>query len=221
MTMSLAAGKSLASFIDHSLLNPMAGDDQIARLCEEAVKYKFAAVCIGSGYVFPVSKALNGTGVKVCAVVGFPLGIQSDSVKAFEAEQAVSSGADEIDFVINLGAVKSGRFEDVRREILAVRRVTDGKILKVILETCYLERAEKVRLCDVARESGADFVKTSTGFGIGGATVDDVSLLRATVGPAMGVKASGGIRDRKTALAMIEAGATRLGTSSSVKIVSE
>ncbi|MEK7747201.1 MAG: deoxyribose-phosphate aldolase, partial [Elusimicrobiota bacterium] len=183
--------------------------------------YCFASVCVNPSYVAFCGRLLQGSSVKVCTVVGFPLGSTTPTVKAIEARDAIANGAQEIDMVINVGALKSGNDAFVREDIRAVREATRGRVLKVILETSMLTDAEKVRACRMAKEVGADFVKTSTGFGGGGATVEDIRLMRETVGPLMGVKASGGIRDCATAQAMISAGATRLGTSASVAIVTD
>ncbi|MFA6003594.1 MAG: deoxyribose-phosphate aldolase [Elusimicrobiota bacterium] len=206
--------------VDHTLLKPNATQSEVAKLCEEARKYVFASVCINPSYVAYSAQLLQGSGVKVCTVIGFPLGSTTSTVKAIEARDAIANGAEEIDMVINVGALKSGNDSLVYDDIKAVREATRGKVLKVILETSLLSDEEKVRACIMSKKAGADFVKTSTGFGGGGATVEDVRLMRRTVGPLMGVKASGGIRDAKAADAMIQAGATRLGTSASVSIVS-
>jgi deoxyribose-phosphate aldolase len=210
---------AVASMVDHTMLKPNATQDEIAKLCEEARKYSFASVCINPSYVSLASKLLKGSPVKVCTVIGFPLGSTTPTVKAIEARDAMANGADEIDMVINVGALKSGNDAAVKDDIRAVREATRGKVLKVILETSLLTKDEKIRACRMAKEVGADFVKTSTGFGGGGATEEDIKLMRETVGPLMGVKASGGIRDCATAQAMVKAGATRLGTSASVAIV--
>jgi deoxyribose-phosphate aldolase len=206
--------------VDHTLLKPNATQSEIARLCEEARTHGFASVCVNPSYVAYCAQLLRGSAVKVCTVIGFPLGSTTSTVKAVEARDAIANGAQEIDMVINVGALKSNNDAAVYEDIKAVREATRGKILKVILETSLLSDEEKVRSCILSKKAGADFVKTSTGFGGGGATVEDVRLMRRTVGPMMGVKASGGIRDAKAAEAMIEAGATRLGTSASVAIVS-
>ncbi len=211
---------TVARLVDHTLLKPSATQAEVAKLCEEARKHCFASVCINPSYVAYAAQLLQGSGVKVCTVIGFPLGSTTSTVKALEARDAIANGADEIDMVINVGALKSGNDSLVFDDIKAVREATRGRVLKVILETSLLSDEEKVRACILAKKAGADFVKTSTGFGGGGATAEDVKLMRQTVGPLMGVKASGGIRDTKTAEAMIAAGATRLGTSASVAIVS-
>ncbi|MBI4375711.1 MAG: deoxyribose-phosphate aldolase [Elusimicrobia bacterium] len=212
---------SVARFVDHTLLKPNATQEEVAKLCEEAKAYCFASVCVNPSYVPFCAKKLSGSGVKVCTVVGFPLGSTTATVKSIEARDAIANGADEIDMVINVGALKSGNDSAVYDDIRAVREATRGKVLKVILETALLSQEEKVRACLLAKRAGADFVKTSTGFGGGGATAEDVRLMRETVGPLMGVKASGGIRDAASAQKMIEAGATRLGTSASVAIVTD
>ncbi len=212
---------AIAPIVDHTLLKPNATQEEVAKLCEEARTYCFASVCVNPSYVALCASLLKGSGVKVCTVIGFPLGSTTPTVKALEARDAIANGADEIDMVINVGALKSGNDAYVRDDIRAVREATRGRVLKVILETSFLTDAEKVRACKFSKEVGADFVKTSTGFGPGGATAADIKLMRQTVGPMMGVKASGGIRDTATAQAMIEAGATRLGTSASVGIVTD
>ena len=211
--------EELASYIDHTLLKPEASREQIRAVCNEAKQYHFASVCVNSCWVPLIAEELKGSGVSVCCVIGFPLGASLSSVKAFEAREAVAAGAQEIDMVINVGAVKSGGWELVKEDIVAVNAAKGTAKLKVIIETCLLTDEEKVRVCQIAKEAGADFVKTSTGFSTGGATVHDVELMRRTVGPEMGVKASGGIRTLEDALAMIEAGASRLGASAGVKII--
>ena len=211
--------EELASYIDHTLLKPEASREQIRAVCNEAKQYHFASVCVNSCWVPLIAEELKGSGVSVCCVIGFPLGASLSSVKAFEAREAVAAGAQEIDMVINIGAVKSGGWELVREDIAAVNAAKGTAKLKVIIETCLLTDEEKVRVCQIAKEVGADFVKTSTGFSTGGATVHDVELMRKTVGPEMGVKASGGVRTLADALAMIEAGASRLGASAGVKII--
>ncbi|MBI4386634.1 MAG: deoxyribose-phosphate aldolase [Elusimicrobia bacterium] len=211
---------TIARSIDHTLLRPNATQEEIAKLCEEARAYCFASVCVNPAYAALCARVLKGSGVKVCTVVGFPLGSTTPTVKAIEARDAIANGADEIDMVLNIGALKSGNDALVLEDIRAVREATRGRILKVILETGLLTREEKVRGCLLSKNAAADFVKTSTGFGGGGATVEDIRLMRETVGPLMGVKASGGIRDTQAAEAMLLAGATRLGTSASIAIVS-
>ncbi len=211
---------SIAGMIDHTLLKANATQEEIGKLCEEARKYRFASVCVNPGYVAMAARLLRGSSVKVCTVIGFPLGSTTPTVKAIEARDAIANGAEEIDMVINIGALKSGNDQLALDDIRAVREATRGKVLKVILETSYLTKDEKVRACRMSKQAQADFVKTSTGFGSGGATPEDVALMRETVGPEMGVKASGGIKDAKIAEAMIKAGANRLGTSASIAIVS-
>lgn len=214
-------GSDTARYVDHTLLKPNATQEEIGKLCEEAKNFCFASVCVNPSYVALSAQLLKGSGVKVCTVVGFPLGSTTPTVKAIEARDAIANGADEIDMVINIGALKSGNDAVVYDDIKAVRDATRGKVLKVILETSLLSNEEKVRACVASKKAGADFVKTSTGFGGGGATVEDIKLMRTTVGPLMGVKASGGIRDAKIASDMIAAGATRLGTSASIAIVTD
>ncbi len=210
---------AVAGMVDHTLLKPNATQEEVAKLCEEAKAYCFASVCVNPSYVALAAQVLRGSGVKVCTVIGFPLGSTTPTVKAVEARDAIANGAEEIDMVLNVGALKSGNDAAVYEDIRAVREATRGRVLKVILETALLSKDEKVRACLLSKKAGADFVKTSTGFSTGGATAEDVKLMRETVGPLMGVKASGGIRDAKIAQAMIAAGATRLGTSASVAIV--
>ncbi len=211
----------LARFIDHTLLKPDATQAQIERLCDEAAQHGFYSVCVNSSHAQRCARRLRGTDVKVCVVAGFPLGAMDGRVKAFEAGTAVSDGAHEIDMVMNIGAVKGGDVDLAREDILAVRRACgSGVVLKVILETCLLTDDEKMLACHIAKDAGADCVKTSTGFGKGGATLEDVALLRRTVGPELGVKAAGGVRSYDDAVAMITAGATRLGTSAGVLLVS-
>jgi len=211
---------SLASHIDHTLLAADASRARIAQLCAEAQAHGFYSVCVNSGQVPYVAEQLAGSAVKVCAVVGFPLGAGLSAAKAFEAERAIAAGAGEIDMVLNLGWLKDGLLDEVSADIAAVLAACGEVPLKVILETGLLDDHQKRQACRICRDLGVAFVKTSTGFGHGGATLEDVRLMRAEVGPALGVKASGGVRDRATALAMLEAGATRLGTSSGVAIVS-
>lgn len=211
----------IAKMIDHTLLKPEATKEQIIRLCHEAKRHGFASVCINPTWVKTAAHELSGTDVLVCTVIGFPLGATTSETKAFETNNAIENGAREVDMVINIGALKSGDVELVERDIRAVVEAAAGKALvKVIIETSLLSDEEKVRACQLAVKAGAGYVKTSTGFSGGGATVEDVALMRRTVGDKAGVKASGGIRDRETAEAMIEAGATRIGTSSGVAIIS-
>jgi deoxyribose-phosphate aldolase len=217
------AKASLAGMIDHTLLKPDATPDQIAQLCYEARKYGFAAVCINPTHVELAAQLLRGSAVAVCTVVGFPLGATPPEVKAYEAQVALDRGATEIDMVVNIGALKARDYEMVARDIRAVTRVchahTPPALVKVIIEAVLLTEAEKIAACLLAKESGADYVKTSTGFAAGGATVADVQLMRRTVGPRLGVKAAGGVRTRDEAEAMVQAGATRIGASAGVKIV--
>jgi deoxyribose-phosphate aldolase len=214
----------LARFIDHTLLKPDATRAQIIKLCEEARQYHFASVCVNATWVKLCAQELkNAPDVAVCTVVGFPLGATLPQVKAYETEQAITEGATEIDMVQNVGALKSGDFDLVRRDMAAVVEAAHahGVICKVILETGLLTDEEKERACQIAKEVGADFVKTSTGFGAGGATAADIALMRRVVGPEMGVKASGGVRTFADAQVMIAAGATRIGASAGVRIVEE
>ena len=213
----------IAKIIDHTLLKPEATRDQIVQLCREAREYGFASVCVNPSYVKLAAELLRGSSVKVCSVVGFPLGATLPEVKAYEARRAIEEGAAEIDMVINIGALKSGDLELVKRDIASVVDVchAKGALCKVIIEAALLTDEEKVLACQLARAAGADYVKTSTGFGPGGATVRDVALMRRTVGPEMGVKAAGGIRSYEAAKSMVEAGATRIGASAGVKIVRE
>jgi len=219
-TLSGRVDTVLARMIDHTLLKPDAKQSDIDKLCTEAAKYKFASVCINPGWVKYCSQRLAGSGVMVCTVVGFPLGATSTSAKSCETVQAIADGADEIDMVINIGALKSGNLQLVEDDIRQVVRAAGGKTVKVILETSLLNDEEKTAACRLSKNARAHFVKTSTGFGGGGATAADIALMRKTVGPEMGVKASGGVRDLKTAKEMIAAGATRVGASASVAIVS-
>lgn len=208
----------IARFIDHTNLKPDAVGKNIVELCREAAEWHFYSVCINPVYVVTAVRLLQGTAVRVCAVVGFPLGACIAGAKAYEAELAVNNGASEIDMVISIGALKDKKNDFVRKEISSVVRAVPGRTVKVILETTLLSDEEKRRGCMLAMEAGAHFVKTSTGFSTGGASVADVELMRGVVGVAFGVKASGGIRDLETAAAMIKAGANRLGTSASVEI---
>ncbi len=219
-TLPAMGSTDLARYMDHTMLRPEASTAAFDKLCQEAAQYKFYAVCVNSCRVAYVARKLQGTDVKVCSVVGFPLGAMTSRSKAFEAREAISDGAAEIDMVINVGLLKSGDYHGVEEDIRAVRRATRATtILKVIIETVLLTQDEKVLACEIAKKAGADFVKTSTGFLGGGATVDDVSLMRRVVGRDMGVKASGGVRNYKSAIAMIGAGATRIGAQASVAIV--
>ena len=208
------------TYIDHTLLKPDATPHDIRCLCREAAEYKFAAVCINPCYVDLAVSLLAGTGVKVATVIGFPLGANLSIVKAFEAKQAVLHGADELDMVINIGAAKLGLWEAVRYDIQQVIAEGQGRIVKVIVETGLLTEEEKERVCHIVLESGAQFIKTSTGFAAGGATIADIRLFKSIIGDRIGIKASGGIRTSEEAAAMIAAGATRIGTSKGISIVS-
>jgi len=204
--------------IDHTLLKPDAKEEDIIKLCKEAKEYHFCSVCVNPGFVKLCVQELKGSDVKVCTVIGFPLGATTSESKAFEAEDAIKNGASEVDMVINVSRLKDGDDEYVYNDIKAVREASKGALLKVIIETCLLNDDEKVRACLLSKKAKADFVKTSTGFSTGGATAYDVALMRKTVGPEMGVKASGGVRSREDMLKMVEAGANRIGTSSGTKI---
>jgi deoxyribose-phosphate aldolase len=209
----------IARIIDHTILKPEASEDAVKRICEEALKYKFASVCVNPTNVELAAELLKNSEVKVCTVIGFPLGANTTEVKAFETEDAIKKGAQEVDMVINIGKLKSGQYDYVKNDIKAVVKAAKGKALtKVIMETCLLNNEEKKLVCKMAKEVEADFVKTSTGFSSGGATPEDVKLMRDTVGMDMGVKASGGIRNRKDAENVIKAGASRIGASASVAI---
>ncbi|WP_424245157.1 deoxyribose-phosphate aldolase [Elusimicrobium posterum] len=205
--------------IDHTILKADAPAQDIKKLCEEALKYDFASVCVNPCWVKMCAEILKGSDVKVCTVIGFPLGANTSEVKVFEAQDALKNGAQELDLVINIGAVKSGDYETVFHDIKLIRNISNDFILKVIFETCLLTNEEKIKVCDLCVCAGADFVKTSTGFSTGGATVEDVKLMREHIKPEMKVKASGGIRDLETLNKMVEAGAERIGTSSGVKIM--
>jgi deoxyribose-phosphate aldolase len=213
--------QELAKMIDHTLLKATATDSEITKLCKEARENNFASVCVNPAYVSLAAKLLKNSDVKVCTVIGFPLGASTSIVKAFETKNAIENGAEEVDMVINIGALKSGNYDEVLADIKAVVSAAGGLTTKVIIETCYLTDDEKKKACELAKEAGADFVKTSTGFGIGGATVEDVKLIRATIGQSMKIKASGGIRSYDDAMKMISAGADRLGTSSGIKIIED
>ena len=210
---------SVNSYIDHTLLKADANKEQILSLIDEAKKYEFASVCVNPTWVKTAAELLKDSSVKVCTVIGFPLGASTSAVKAFEAKDAIYNGADEIDMVINIGALKSRNLKLVEDDIKAVVEASGSKLVKVIIETCLLTDEEKVEACQLAKLAGADFVKTSTGFSTGGATIEDIELMREAVGPTMGVKASGGARTLEAAQAFIRAGATRIGTSSGVAIV--
>lgn len=204
---------------DHTILKADATKEDVKKVCEEAMAYSFCSVCVNSYYVPYVAELLHGSDVKICTVVGFPLGAMSTRAKALEAKIAVMDGADEVDMVINIGALKDKDYDVVLEDIKAVKEACGNALLKVIIETCLLTDEEKVKTCELSKEANADFVKTSTGFSTAGAKVEDVRLMRDTVGDDMGVKASGGIHDKEFANALVEAGASRLGTSATIKIV--
>lgn len=208
-------------YFDHTILKPEATQEEVATICREAVEYEFASVCVNGCFAGYVAELLKGSGVDTCVVIGFPLGASDTEVKIFETKKAIEAGADEIDMVINVGAMKDKKYDFVREEIRKIKEACGSRILKVILETCLLSDEDIVKACELSTEAGADFVKTSTGFNSQGATVHAVSLMKETVKGKARVKASGGIRDLNTANAMIEAGADRLGTSATVRIVSE
>ena len=211
--------EKLASMIDHTLLRPDATREQIEKLCKEALEYHFCSVCINPVNVSIAADILNKSDVKVCTVIGFPLGANSTEVKAFEAKEAINNGAEEIDMVVNVGKLKERDYDFVKRDIKAVVDTAKGKALtKVIIETCLLNEEEKIIACKLSEEAGANFVKTSTGFSTGGATEEDIKIMRQTVGKDMEIKASGGIRTYESAVKMIEAGATRIGCSASIDI---
>jgi deoxyribose-phosphate aldolase len=210
----------IAGMIDHTILSAVSTEAEIVRICQEAKDHRFATVCVNPYWVPTAAQELKGSGVGLTTVIGFPLGASRTEMKAAEAEDAIQAGATEIDMVLNVGALKSGQNEAVKRDIEQVVKVCKGKAaVKVIIETCYLTDDEKRLAALMCKEAGADFVKTSTGFGTGGATVEDIALIRQAIGPEMGIKASGGVRDLEFAQKLIEAGATRLGASSSVAIV--
>ena len=211
--------KTIAAMIDHTLLKPEATAAQVEKLCAEAAEYHFASVCVNPVYIPLAARLLKDTGVKVCCVVGFPLGAIAPEQKAAEAASCAAMGAEELDMVIHVGAAKAGDWALVQRDIEGVVKAAAGRTVKVIIETCLLTDEEKVKACEAAKAAGAHFVKTSTGISTGGATTHDIALMRKTVGPKMGVKASGGIRDYATAMAMIEAGANRIGASAGIAIV--
>ncbi len=212
--------EELAGYIDHTLLKPGATQEQFEQLCEEALHYKFKSVCVNSSWVQFVTKKLRGSSIKVCSVIGFPLGEMATRSKAFEARNAIANGAHELDMVMNIGALKSRNLKLVEEDIRAIKRACRSTtLLKVIIETSLLTEEEKILACEISKKAGANFVKTSTGFTGAGATVEDVALMRRVVGPKMGVKASGGIHDYNTAVAMIQAGANRIGAGGSVSIM--
>lgn len=207
-------------YIDHTLLKPESTQEQIDKLISEAIEYDFASVCVNPTWVAHSAQALKDTTVNVCTVIGFPLGANTSAVKAFETKDAIANGADEIDMVLNIGALKSGNYQLVEDDIRAVVEASGDKLVKVIIEACLLTDQEKVKACQLSVAAGVDYVKTSTGFSLHGATVEDVALMRQTVGPDIGVKASGGARSLADAQNFIDAGATRIGTSAGVAIVS-
>lgn len=214
--------KSIQSMIDHTLLKPDSTKEMIKLLCNEALEYEFGAVCVNPYHIELCKEILNGSNVKIATVIGFPLGANTKEVKTYETIDAINKGADEIDMVINIGALKDKDYKIVKDDIEAVVNASRTKaIVKVIIETCLLTDEEKKKACELAMEAGADFVKTSTGFSTGGATIEDVKLMKSVVGDKLEIKASGGVRDLKSAKEMIEVGATRLGTSSGIKIVKE
>lgn len=211
----------ISSIIDHTILGAEVTEEDLRKKCAEAKKYNFASVCSNPNQVALMAAELADTEVKVCTVIGFPLGVNLTEIKVAEAKAAIRQGADELDMVLNIGALKKGEFNLVKEDIKAVVEAAGDKLVKVIIETCYLTDIEKVTACELAKEAGADFVKTSTGFGSGGATASDIKLMRSAVGLKMGVKASGGIHSFEDAQTMIKAGATRIGASAGVQIVNE
>ena len=209
----------LNKYIDHTKLKATASSSDVQKLCEEAIEHKFYSVCVNGCYVADAKQLLQGTDVKIAAVVGFPLGAMTTAAKVFEAKEAVENGASEIDMVINVAKLKDGEFEYVENEIRQIKEAIGDNVLKVIIETCYLTDEEKVKACELSLVAKADFVKTSTGFGTGGATYEDVKLMKSVVGDNAKVKASGGVRDKETAQKYVNLGAERLGTSSGIEIV--
>ena len=209
----------LNKYIDHTILKATASSSDVQKLCEEAIEHEFYSVCVNGCYVADAKQLLQGTDVKVAAVVGFPLGAMTTAAKVFEAKEAVENGASEIDMVINVAKLKDGEFEYVENEIRQIKEAIGDNVLKVIIEICYLTDEEKVKACELSLVAKADFVKTSTGFGTGGATYEDVKLMKSVVGDNAKVKASGGVRDKETAQKYVELGAERLGTSSGIDIV--
>lgn len=209
----------LNKYIDHTILKATASSSDVQKLCEEAIEHEFYSVCVNGCYVADAKQLLQGTDVKVAAVVGFPLGAMTTAAKVFEAKEAIENGASEIDMVINVAKLKDGEFEYVENEIRQIKKAIGDNVLKVIIETCYLTDEEKVKACELSLVAKADFVKTSTGFGTGGATYEDVKLMKSVVGDNAKVKASGGVRDKETAEKYVELGAERLGTSSGIDIV--
>lgn len=212
--------EKLSKYIDHTLLKAEAREEEVIKLCSEAKEYDFFSVCVNPSFVELASKELKGSDVKVCTVIGFPLGATTMQTKAFETKDAIEKGAHEVDMVINVGALKDEKYDYVREDIKAVVDASNKKALvKVIIESCLLTDEEKVKACELSKEAGADYVKTSTGFSTGGATAADIALMRKTVGAELGVKASGGVRTYEDSIAMIEAGASRIGASASIAIV--
>ena len=209
----------LNKYIDHTILKATASNADVQKLCEEAIEHEFYSVCVNGCYVVDAKHLLQGTDVKIAAVVGFPLGAMTTAAKVFEAKEAVENGANEIDMVINVAKLKDGEFEYVENEIRQIKEAIGDNVLKVIIETCYLTDEEKVKACELSLVAKADFVKTSTGFGTGGATYEDVKLMKSVVGANAKVKASGGVRDKETAQKYVDLGAERLGTSSGIEIV--
>ena len=209
----------LNKYIDHTILKATASSSDVQKLCVDAIEHKFYSVCVNGCYVADAKQLLQGTDVKVAAVVGFPLGAMTTAAKVFEAKEAVENGASEIDMVINIAKLKDGEFEYVENEIRQIKEAIGDNVLKVIIETCYLTDEEKVKACELSLVAKADFVKTSTGFGTGGATYEDVKLMKSVVGDNAKVKASGGVRDKETAQKYVDLGAERLGTSSGIEIV--
>jgi deoxyribose-phosphate aldolase len=209
----------LNKYIDHTILKATASSSDVQKLCEEAIEHEFYSVCVNGCYVADAKQLLQGTDVKVAAVVGFPLGAMTTAAKVFEAKEAIENGASEIDMVINVAKLKDGEFEYVENEIRQIKEAIGDNVLKVIIETCYLTDEEKVKACELSLVAKADFVKTSTGFGTGGATYEDVKLMKSVVGDNAKVKASGGVRDKETAQKYVELGAERLGTSSGISIM--
>ena len=205
--------------IDHTVLKPETQEEAVIKLCKEALEFNFASVCVNPTFVELCAGLLKGSEVKVCTVIGFPLGANTKEAKGFEALDAVNKGAEEIDMVINIGALKDKKYDYVYEEIKYIKECCKGRLLKVIIETCLLTDEEKVKACELSVKAGADYVKTSTGFSTGGATVSDIALMRKTVGPDLGVKASGGVRTYEDMVNMVEAGATRIGTSSGPKLM--
>ncbi len=211
----------VAKFIDHTLLKADADRREIEKLCNEALDKGFYALCVNPCRVKRVARLLENKPVKICTVIGFPLGADSSDTKVYQAKSALETGAHELDMVVNIGAVKDREYKGVEREIIEVKKAAGDRIVKVIIETCFLNYDEKVTLCNIAKESGADFIKTSTGFGSAGATITDVKLIRKIIGPDMGVKAAGGIGDFETFKDMVEAGANRIGSSNGIRILHE